>query len=60
MLFLDYTFDVLDNGTIIMDKELDARKLHLKNGDRYVVNVTFDGRVIFQKVRDERDSGTDQ
>ena len=50
MLFVDYVFDVLENGTIIMDKELDAKKLFVKDGDKYVVNVTFDGRVIFQKV----------
>ena len=62
MLFVDYTFDVLENGTIIMDKELDAKKLYLKNGDKYVANVTFDGRVVFQKLREEdgRNSGTDQ
>ena len=58
MLFVDYVFDVLENGTIIMDKELDANKLYVKNGDRYVANVTFDGRVILQKVSDGRDSGT--
>jgi len=59
MLFVDYTFDVLDNGTIVMDKELSARSLGVKNGDHYVVNITLDGRIIFQKVRDERNSGTD-
>ena len=53
MLFVDYVFDVLENGTIIMDKELDASKLHMKNGDRYVANVTFDGRIILQKVRED-------
>lgn len=53
MLFVDYVFDVLENGTIIMDKELTAEKLHMKNGDRYVANVTFDGRIILQKVQDE-------
>ena len=52
-MFVDYVFDVLDNGTIIMDKELTADKLNLKNGDKYVVNVTFDGRIVFQKVQDE-------
>jgi hypothetical protein len=62
MLFVDYTFDVLENGTIIMDKELDAKKLHLKNGDKYVANVTFDGRIVFQKLKEEdgRNSGTNQ
>jgi len=51
MLFVDYVFDVLENGTIIMDKELTAQKLNLKNGDQYVANVTFDGRVVFQKIQ---------
>lgn len=62
MLFVDYTFDLLDNGTIVMDKELDAKKLGVKNGDNYVVNVTFDGRIVFQKLREQngRDSGTNQ
>ena len=60
MLFVDYVFDVLENGTIIMDKELDASKLHMKNGDKYVANVTFDGRIVLQKVREDngRTSGT--
>lgn len=54
MLFVDYTFDLLENGTIIMDKELTADKMKLKDGDKYVVNTTFDGRIVFQKVKDER------
>ena len=54
MLFVDYNFDVLENGTIIMDSELDAKKLNMKNGDKYVANVTYDGRIVLQKVQDER------
>lgn len=57
MLFVDYVFDLLENGTIIMDKELKAEKLGIKNGDKYIVNVTWDGRIVFQKVQDGRDSG---
>jgi hypothetical protein len=57
MLFVDYVFDLLENGTIIMDKELSAEKLKLKDGDKYVVNVTFDGRVVFQKVQEDGHSG---
>jgi bifunctional DNA-binding transcriptional regulator/antitoxin component of YhaV-PrlF toxin-antitoxin module len=52
MLFVDYVFDVLDNGTIIMDKELTAEKLNLKNGDKYIAEVTFDGRIVLQKVKE--------
>ena len=59
MLFVDYVFDVLDNGTIIMDKELTAKSLNLKNGDNYMVNVTSDGRVVFRKVNDDTKTKTD-
>lgn len=61
MLFVDYVFDVFEDGTIIMDKELDAKKLYLKNGDEYIANVTFDGRIVFKKKQKEEDgriSGT--
>ena len=51
-MFVDYVFDVLDNGTIIMDRELTAKQLNVSNGDKYIVNVTFDGRVVFQKVQE--------
>ena len=60
MLFVDYVFDVLENGTIIMDKDLTAEKLHLKNGDKYIVNVTFDGRIVFQKVQEDGHSRISQ
>lgn len=55
MLFVDYVFDLLENGTIVMDKELTAEKLKLKDGDKYVVNVTWDGRIVFQKVKEAED-----
>ena len=52
MLFVDYTFDLLENGTIIMDKELTPQKLGVKEGDKYIVSVTFDQRIVFQKVKE--------
>lgn len=60
MLFVDYVFDVLDNGTIVMDRELKAESIGVKNGDQYVVNITWDGRVVFQRVQNGRNSGTNQ
>lgn len=48
MLFVDYTFDVLPNGTILFDKELKLSQLHLEQGDELVVTLC-DGRVIFYK-----------
>ena len=53
VMFVDYVFDVLDNGTIIMDKELKASQLNINDGDEYVVNVTMDGRIVFQKLREK-------
>ena len=53
VMFVDYVFDVLDNGTIIMDKELKASQLNINDGDKYVVNVTMDGRIVFQKLREK-------
>ena len=51
MLFVDYTFDVLGEGEIIiMDEDFKAKDINAKNGDKYEVNVTFDGRVIFRKI----------
>ena len=59
MLFVDYTFDVLGEGEIIiMDEDFKAKDINAKNGDKYEVNVTFDGRVIFRKIKDGH-SGTD-
>jgi hypothetical protein len=61
MLFADYTFEVLNDGTIIMDKELKPSSVKVKTGDQYVAHVTFDERIIFQKVQqDGRDSGINQ
>lgn len=56
MLFADYLFDVFDDGTIIMDEELKPEQLHLKHGDKYVVKVTHDGRIVFQKIEDGQHS----
>lgn len=51
MLFADYLFEVLDNGTIIMDEELTPEQLHLNHNDQYVVKVNEDGRIVFHKVQ---------
>ena len=53
VMYVDYVFDVLDNGTIIMDKELKASQLNINDGDEYIVNVTMDGRIVFQKLREK-------
>lgn len=59
MLFVDYTFDVLGEGeVIIMDEDFKAKDINAKSGDKYIVNVTSEGRVIFRKIENGH-SGTD-
>lgn len=52
MLFADYLFELLDNGTILMDEELTPESLNVKTGDRFVIRVTEQNRIVFQKVPD--------
>jgi hypothetical protein len=50
MLFVDYVFDLMPDGSILMDKELSAKSLQVKTGDRFDVHISFDGRIILRKV----------
>lgn len=60
MLFVDYVFDLMPDGSILMDKELSAKSLQVETGDLFEVHVSFDGRIIFRKVSDvNRESKTD-
>lgn len=60
MLFVDYVFDLMPDGSILMDKELSAKSLQVKTGDRFEVHVSFDGRIIFRKIPDaNRETKTD-
>jgi len=53
MLFVDYVFDLLPDGSIMMDKELSSKSLQVKTGDKFEVFVSFDGRIVFRKVKDD-------
>lgn len=59
MLFADYLFELLENGNIIMDEELKPESLNVKTGDRFIVRITPENRIVFQKVQDGH-SGTNQ
>ena len=37
MKFLEYNFDVLSDGTIIFDEELELKDIHSQVGDLYIV-----------------------
>jgi hypothetical protein len=59
MLFADYFFELLPDGSILMDKELAANSLQVQNGDMFKVHITFDGRIILQKVvKDDTETKT--
>lgn len=50
MLFIDYTFELLPDGSIIMDPEIDLHRLEMEEGDRFIVCKTHNGRVMLRKV----------
>lgn len=53
MLFVDYFFDLLPNGSIMMDPELKAESVDMKNGDMFKVFISYDGRIILEKVKEK-------
>jgi hypothetical protein len=52
MLFVDYNFHLLHDGSIMWDKELTATKLDVKEGDTFVVSINADNTVYFRKNHD--------
>lgn len=48
MIFMDYTFDVLDNGTILMDRSLTLEQLKTEDRAEYVLTVV-NNRIVFVK-----------
>jgi formylmethanofuran dehydrogenase subunit D len=58
MLYVDYTFRTAFDGSIIMDEELKADSLRVKEGDIFVVSIV-DGQIILKKQANGH-SGTDQ
>lgn len=59
MLFADYLFELLENDSILMDEELKPESLNVKTGDRFIVRITPENRIVFQKVQNGH-SGTNQ
>ncbi len=59
MLFVDYVFESLPDGSILMDEELTAKSLQVATGDQFIVHVSFDGRIILRKVvKDDTETKT--
>lgn len=50
MLFLDYTFFLLVDGSLALDDELKPEQLQIVDGDRFIASV-IDGKIVLKKVR---------
>ena len=50
MLFLDYSFFLLVDGSIAYDDELKPEQLQIVDGDRFIASV-IDGKIVLKKVR---------
>jgi hypothetical protein len=54
MLFVDYTFHTAYDGSIILDQELKASSLGVKNGDTFVVRIV-DDHVVLEKQKNQNE-----
>ena len=48
MIFVGYNFDLLPDGSIIMDAEMTAEKLNVEVGDKFKIEI-IDNKVILKK-----------
>ena len=47
-IYVDYTFQVLPNGSLCMDSVLNAEDLMIKEGDKFTAQI-FNGCIILVK-----------
>jgi hypothetical protein len=51
MLFVDYNFDLLPNGSIWLDPELRKEDIHVEPGDMFRAEVDrVTGRILLRKI----------
>ena len=50
MLFLDYSFFLLVDGSLALDAELKPEQLEIVDGDVFVASVK-DGKIVLKKVK---------
>ena len=50
MLFLDYSFFLLVDGSIALDDEIKAEQLEIVAGDKFVASVK-DGKIVLKKIK---------
>jgi hypothetical protein len=59
MLFVDYVFHLLPDGSIQMDNELTAKSIQVKEGDKFTVTINDTGTIYFRKEHDTVHTRTD-
>ncbi|ATV46399.1 hypothetical protein [Lake Baikal phage Baikal-20-5m-C28] len=50
MKFVDYYFDLLPDGSIMMDRELSPNSLQVKQGDKFITKI-IDNQVFLFKEK---------
>ena len=48
MLFVDFAFDLLPNGSILFDPDLKPEQLGVEDGDEYMISIVNE-RIAFVK-----------
>ena len=51
MLFTEYVFQLLPNGSIVFDKELKPELVQVEDNDQFVAKIVDDRIVLAKKVR---------
>ena len=51
MLFTEYAFQLLPNGSIVFDKELKPELVQVEDNDQFVAKIVEDRIVLAKKVR---------
>ena len=54
MKFIDYYFDLLPDGSIMMDSELYPNSLQVKQGDKFITKI-IDNKIFLFKEKKEQD-----
>lgn len=52
MKFVDYYFDLLPDGSIMMDRELSPNSLQVKQGDKFITKIIDNQIFLFKEKVD--------
>lgn len=52
MKFVDYYFDLLPDGSIMMDRELSPNSLEVKQGDKFITKIIDNQIFLFKEKVD--------